>query len=241
TRVAAELRPVPHPQEARWSEVQAAAAHDLAWYRAQGFAYVVASSKRWGSLELPARYTPLLAAGEAQEFGSNRRGELLGPRLVAFPTGLSVSDVHIRPAGTARIGAATLVGVNRGRLDGEGITPSETFRAGAIVGLRSFWQVEERFTADYFIFVHILDAAGNRVAQRDAAPWQGRYPTSSWQPGSLFVDVSDVILPPTIAPGEYRIVVGMFDPATFARPPVSLDGVGQPEGLIELTMIRVVP
>jgi 4-amino-4-deoxy-L-arabinose transferase-like glycosyltransferase len=240
TRVAAELRPVPHPQEARWSEVQAAPAHDLAWYRTQGFAYVVASSKRWGSLELPTAYDALQSAGTPHEFGSNRRGELLGPRLIAFPTGLSADDVAFRPAGAARVGAATLLGVNRGYLHGEGITPADAFRAGDLVGLRSFWQVEENFTNDYFIFVHILDAAGNRVAQRDAAPWQGRYPTRSWQPGSLVVDVSDVILPPNIPPGDYRVVVGMFDPVTFARPPVTLDGVPQTEGMIEVTSIQVI-
>jgi hypothetical protein len=33
----------------------------------------------------------------------------------------------------------------------------------------------------------------------------------------------------------------MFDPTTFARPPVILDDVAQPEGMIEVATIRVVP
>jgi hypothetical protein len=68
------------------------------------------------------------------------------------------------------------------------------------------------------IYVHILDAAGIKVAQRDAPPWQGRYPTSTWQPGTLVVDDNSLPLL-ALPPGEYTIVVGMFDPMSGLRPP----------------------
>ncbi|HEX5690269.1 MAG TPA: hypothetical protein VFX76_09720, partial [Roseiflexaceae bacterium] len=125
-------------------------------------------------------------------------------------------------------GGARLAGVALGRPDPKapqlGLDPQHTFKAGDVIGLRTFWNVEQPFEHDYFVFVHVLDAANNTVAQRDTPPWQGRFPTSSWRAGSRVVDVNDVALPPGLPPGEYTVVVGMFDPASGARPPISQGG-----------------
>jgi hypothetical protein len=105
-----------------------------------------------------------------------------------------------------------------------GLRSAHEFKAGEVLGLRTFWSVDQPFDQDFFVFVHLLDAAGNRVAQRDTPPWQGRFPTSSWRPGTFVVDVNDVALPEGLAPGEYTLAIGMFDPASGAHPPMSLDG-----------------
>jgi Dolichyl-phosphate-mannose-protein mannosyltransferase len=238
-RIAAEIAPVPNAQEPRWSEVEVLTLHDLAWYRQQGFAYVIASSKRWGSLELPAAYQPLAAAGQLAEFGSREATQTLGPRIIVFSTGLADADVQLRPPGELRVGGARLLGLNVGRVGEDGLEPAASYRPGEALALRSFWQVEQPFSGDLFIFVHLLDASGNRAAQRDSPPWQGRYPTSSWRPGSLVVDVNDLYLPPNLPPGEYRLVLGMFDPASFARPPVTLDGAPLPDAMAELMTIVI--
>ncbi|NTU84961.1 MAG: hypothetical protein HGA45_37280, partial [Chloroflexales bacterium] len=119
------------------------------------------------------------------------------------------------------------------------LAPTAELKAGGVLGLRTFWQVEEPFAQDYFIFVHLIDAAGGRPSQRDAPPWQGRFPTSSWRPGTIVVDANDVYLPPGLAPGEYRVLVGMYDPAGGARPPVTADGAPLPDGVVEVARVRV--
>ena len=240
-RIAAEMAPVPNVQEPRWSEVEVLTLHDLAWYRQQGFAYLIASSKRWGSLELPADYLSLAAAGQLAEFGSREASGALGPRIIVFSTGLSAADVQVHPSGQLMVGGAQLLGLNVGQVGEAGLESAETYRAGEALALRSFWQVEQPFPNDLFIFVHLLDAEGKRVAQRDSPPWQGRFPTSSWQPGSLIIDVNDLYLPPTLPPGQYRLVLGMFDPASFARPLVTLDGVPLPEAMVEIMIVTVIP
>jgi 4-amino-4-deoxy-L-arabinose transferase-like glycosyltransferase len=243
-RIAAELKPVPGPTEARWTDVPSLPAHDLAWYREQGYAYLVGSSKRWGQFTPPDTYAPLLER-QVAGFGPIRREDMLGPHLVVIDTGLTAAAAAEPLAGDVQIGGARLAGVTFGDPSADGeppmLVPTREFKAGGVLGLRTFWEVGEPLGQDYLIFVHVIDAGGQRPTQRDAPPWQGRFPTSTWQPGSLVVDANDVYLPPNLPPGEYRVVVGMYDPATGARPPTTVDGVPLAESQVEVGTITVVP
>jgi hypothetical protein len=67
------------------------------------------------------------------------------------------------------------------------------------------------------VFVHLLDAAGQLVAQHDSEPVSGQRPTSTWKPGESIIDRHGVLLPDDLAPGEYQLVVGLYDPATGNR------------------------
>jgi hypothetical protein len=245
TRIAAELKPVPGDTEQRWTDVPTMATHDLAWYRAQGYAYLVLSSKRWGQLEPPPAYNKLLSAGVTVEFGSDRRDDMLGSRLLVIATGLSPADVPRPIPGDLRLGGARLLGVTIGDPAADGAPPmlvqNAPLRPGGVLGLRTFWQVEAPFADDLYIFVHLIDASGGVPTQRDAPPWQGRFPTSVWRAGTMVVDANDVYLPPGLAPGTYRVVVGMFSPATGARPPVTFNGAPVPSGEYEVTTITVTP
>ncbi|MBK9714276.1 MAG: glycosyltransferase family 39 protein [Kouleothrix sp.] len=236
-RIAAELRPLPGPLESPWAEVGELTGHDLAWYRRQGYAYLIASSDAWRQWALPEPYARLAGGPPAAEFGGASPREMFGPHLVIYATGLSAADVPSPLAGDVRVGGARLLGSAIGSQQaGE---PARALKAGDTLALRSFWQVEQPFAADYFIFVHVLNQAGETVARRDAPPWQGRYPTSSWRPGTLVVDANDLALPPELPAGEYAIVIGMFDPATGANPPALADGQPIPAGAVEIGRITV--
>lgn len=168
-----------------------------------------------------------------------------GPRLEVYATGLAPSDVPEPVAGSVGLGGAQLLGIAVGRPDPDlpdaGLALGREVRAGEALALRTFWQIDQPFDRDYFIFVHLLDESGARVAQRDAPPWQGLFPTSSWQPGTIVVDVNDLMMPPTLPPGAYRLSVGMFDPSSGASPPLALDGRLQPGNAVDLGAIVVVP
>lgn len=242
-RIAAEMKAIPGRGENRWTEVDALPARDLAWYRAQGYAYLIGSSNAWGQFTPPAEYNSL--AGEpAAVFGPIRREDMLGPRLAVWPTGLAATDAPIL-LDDVHIGSAQLAGIALGDPSAEGeppmLVPTQEFRAGGVLGLRTFWQVEAPFQRNLLIFVHLIDANGGRPTQRDAEPWQGRFPTSSWRTGSLVVDANDVYLPPSMAPGEYRVLVGMYDPNTGERPPVSAAGQPVPEGMVEVATVSIIP
>jgi hypothetical protein len=54
--------------------------------------------------------------------------------------------------------------------------------------LTLFWQAETQPTADYTVFIHLTDAAGQLIAQFDGPPATGAYPTSLWDPGEIIID-----------------------------------------------------
>jgi len=225
-RVAAELHAPPASGESRWVSVTALTDHDLEWYRAQGYAYLVASSERWRSWDAPPAYdalgTPLAA------FGGTTPRAMFGPRLLVYDTGFSAGDVPLPLAAPTRVGGALLLGIALGvpdaRAPGLGLVQGMPTAQGGTLALRTYWQVDASFDGDYFIFVHIVDAGGQRVAQRDAPPWLGSAPTSAWRSGSLVVDHNDVALP-ALPPGEYQVLVGMFDPQRGGHPPTTVRGL----------------
>jgi hypothetical protein len=77
----------------------------------------------------------------------------------------------------------------------------------------------EGAAGDAKIFIHVLDETGATVAQADIRPGGGALPPGNWLPGvfaeTIMVDLS------AVAPGRYRVVMGLYDPLTFARIPPS--------------------
>ena len=78
---------------------------------------------------------------------------------------------------------------------------------------------------DYTVFVHLLDAAGRRVAQGDGVPgYLGAVPTTLWQPGVPVLDEHVVALPDDLPSGEYSLLIGWYDYQTGQRLPSSQGG-----------------
>jgi hypothetical protein len=92
--------------------------------------------------------------------------------------------------------------------------------------LTLYWQAEVSVEADAVVFVHLLDGAGELVWGADGPPLGGLYPTSAWRPGAVVADPRRLALG-ALPPGSYTLAVGLYDPDSLARLPVS-DGEGQP-------------
>jgi len=69
------------------------------------------------------------------------------------------------------------------------------------VSLTLYWRVTGQPRRDYKIFVHLLDAKGRIVAQADAPPMEGTYPTSAWQVGEVLADGHRPAIPPDAKKG----------------------------------------
>ncbi len=123
-------------------------------------------------------------------------------------------------------------------LVGRGPLP-EAIRAGEVLSLTVYWQATAAPPADYTAFVHLLDPAGEVVAQVDRPPRNGWYPTSFWMPGEVVTDTFDLPVPASASPGEYRLVCGMYAWPDLARLPVlGADGQPQPDSLAGLGSIE---
>lgn len=95
----------------------------------------------------------------------------------------------------------------------------QTTEPGGRVSLVLYWQALRTPSADHTVFVHLRDQMGKIVAQADGDPQEGNYPTSWWDTGETVVDERPLVAP--LEPGEYSLVVGLYDRTTGTRLPVS--------------------
>ncbi len=90
------------------------------------------------------------------------------------------------------------------------------FVVGEQLALTLFWRVGLRPDIPYTVFIHVLDEAGEIVAQRDVMPVDGALPTTCWQPGEFVRDAHRLDVS-ALPPGTYVVQVGLYDQATGLR------------------------
>jgi len=101
--------------------------------------------------------------------------------------------------------------------------------------LTLYWQADRIPAADYTVFLHLRNAAGETIAQKDQPPLGGAYPTSLWDAGEIIADDLTLPLPPDLPPGEYTPVVGLYNFVDGAR----LTVPGNPVNEISLPPVRL--
>ncbi|CAG0988578.1 hypothetical protein ANRL3_02612 [Anaerolineae bacterium] len=103
------------------------------------------------------------------------------------------------------------------------------------IQLTLYWKSIKNLDRHMTIFTHLLDATGKLVAQHDSEPDNGNAPTTSWVKGEIVPDHIEIALPTNLVPGEYSIVIGMYDARTNWRPAVN----GTQSDRVTLTRILI--
>ena len=86
------------------------------------------------------------------------------------------------------------------------------------------WRTDSILNTDYTVFVHLLDAQGRILAQQDAPPVDGRYPTHAWEPTEMVTDLHTIPIDAATLARLDQMVVGMYTPNDGARLPNALGG-----------------
>jgi hypothetical protein len=103
-----------------------------------------------------------------------------------------------------------------------------------------YWEARRPPEENYVVFVHLLDAEGQIVANHDGSPMQARYPTRAWLPGDIVRDVHRLVLDSSVPVGEYQLKVGMYRWPDLDRLPVwDSQGVEQADRAFVLQSVRV--
>lgn len=165
---------------------------------------------------------------------------LSGLLLLALTVAVEVMPRIKRPALQAALFILPLLGAGPGLAPAFAVanvppTPVAFFGDDAIVLLRSEiegrpvaggrlvitadWLALVRPTFDYSLFIHVLDAEGNRVAQLDTQPQAGARPMTTWPIGELISDRYELSVPAG-AKEPLRLVLGLYNWQTLARLPV---------------------
>jgi hypothetical protein len=80
------------------------------------------------------------------------------------------------------------------------------------------WQATADHLPEYTVFVQLLEADTDiRVAGVDTQPGRGTWPTSRWVQNEVVVDDYVVTIPPDLAPGNYKVIVGLYHTTTGER------------------------
>ncbi|GIV76064.1 MAG: hypothetical protein KatS3mg050_0458 [Litorilinea sp.] len=140
------------------------------------------------------------------------------------------------------------------QLRGVDVSPGP-WQPGESIYVSTYWEALAPMPGDYKIFLHLVDEAGNQVQAFDHYPFeaQGKFqvaevvlnpdlagekpdgypargliPTSLWQPGHVLKETVRLPLPADLAPGSYRLLIGLYDEATMERldvPDTTPDGI----------------
>jgi hypothetical protein len=95
--------------------------------------------------------------------------------------------------------------------------PGQTF------DLTLYWQARQPLTTHYSALAQLVDDQQHLYAGQDNLH-PGNLPTSRWESWGFTQDAHAVRVPPGTPPGDYFLVAGLYDPATWARLPVLAGG-----------------
>jgi hypothetical protein len=112
-------------------------------------------------------------------------------------------------------GVGTLVGYS---LEADALDRSLPFDVTLV------WRADQTAAISYTVFVQLIDANGQVIAQADAVPAANTRPTNSWRPGEYIVDTQHLTFNDSAQPGTARLIAGFYDPATGNRVPLTSGG-----------------
>lgn len=90
------------------------------------------------------------------------------------------------------------------------------------------------------VFIHIVNPNDQTtLTQQDRIPVDTLRPTTSWREGEFLTDSYTFTLPPDTPHGLYDVQVGLYNPDTAVRLPLTLQGIPQPDDTLKLTQITL--
>ncbi len=89
---------------------------------------------------------------------------------------------------------------------------------GSTLVITPSWNIQAAQPGGLFSFVHVLAPDGARIAQVDVPIDAGMFDT--WQAGQQFGSPLPIPLPADMPAGDYRVVLGVYDPETGTRIPL---------------------
>lgn len=97
-------------------------------------------------------------------------------------------------------------------------------KKGGRIAITLYWEAIGSSSEPYKIFLHLLGSDGRILAQADISPQEGQLPTTAWIQGERLLDRLELVLPPDLSPGDYKIIAGMYEPDSGRRVPIIVEG-----------------
>jgi hypothetical protein len=157
-------------------------------------------------------------------------------RVLVFLSHSYPRPVPPEPAKTVTANFSDLIELGGYTLDLAAVAPDRTVQLGL------YWQpMATHFQHPYKVFVQLRNEQGQTVAQADHFMYEGLLSGSVLgqlkQQQEWLRDTADLALPESLPSGSYDLFIGLYDPATFERVPLSADASGENAVLLETISI----
>ena len=104
------------------------------------------------------------------------------------------------------------------------------------------WLAKVKPSADYVVTLRPVDASGGsdgpRRVQANGMPIGPLLPTTAWGPGDRKPGYMTLTIPPGLPFGDYRVVLGVYDPRSGAPYPPNGSTAGS-DSFVPLASVRV--
>ena len=106
------------------------------------------------------------------------------------------------------------------------------------IALVTFWEADANIDPVLSMTAVVVDGSGNGITGVDGPP--GDTPSYKWMPRKVYLDERQIVIPCDIAPGQYPLLLGLYDAYTVENLPVNwLDGSPTGSDLLYLTTLQV--
>ncbi len=82
---------------------------------------------------------------------------------------------------------------------------------GDVLGVTLTWTTTQPITKRYKVFVQLLDKQGQLLAQHDSEPGNNMALTTTWEVGKPIRDSHGLLIPTSVSPGSYTLILGLYD------------------------------
>lgn len=153
-------------------------------------------------------------------------------RLADGNPGIEIGRVKIVPERWPEPPAETLAEIGDHIAISGALVWPEKARPGETVHLDIRWYVPRGAPGrDFTTLVHLGQPDQVPLVTGDSPPLGGAYPTSAWAVGETINDSYQFVLPASLTGGRYPIWIGLYDPDTGQRLPVTVGGQRQPNNI----------
>jgi hypothetical protein len=144
-----------------------------------------------------------MVGGLADQGDAKDTGLLLGQVEVTLPD----PPPALRPP-LARFGPLALLAAT---------SPAEAVAPGDSVPVQVLWQAVVAPGEPYVTVLQLLDGQGHVVAGLESEPLDGSYPVERWAAQAILRDQLALVVPKALAPGNYRLILGLYRAADRRR------------------------
>jgi len=117
--------------------------------------------------------------------------------------------------------------------------PGGPVQPGSRIKLKLIWRAKNAPSQSLKVFIHVMDANGKLLTQKDGVPGNWSLPTDTWAAGEVIADSYEIPVPPEATSGDYKVQVGMYNPEDRQRLPALESGARLADDSIPLTTFSI--